>query len=257
MDKAKTIVITGASRGIGATLAQDFAAPKVTLGLIARNADALDSIAQACRNKGAMVITGLIDVTDRSQLQQWLSDFDEQHPVDLLIANAGITNIIHDKQLNEEAETSQRLIEVNTLGVIYTIDALAEKMLKRQRGQIAIMSSLSAYYGMPVTPGYCASKAAVKSYGEAMRGWLKPHKVKVNIICPGFIQSDMTDSFSAPKPFMISAETASRKIRQGLLRDKAIISFPFPLNWGMRLISMMPFWLASFFLGLSGYNRKK
>ena len=110
---------------------------------------------------------------------------------------------------------------------------------------------------MPVTPAYCASKAAVKSYGEALRGWLAPEGIKDNIICPGFVNSDMSNSFSAPKPFMISADKAALIIKNGLRKNKAIISFPFPLNLGMWLLALLPFPLASFFLGLAGYNRPR
>ncbi len=128
-------------------------------------------------------------------------------------------------------------------------------MRQRGNGQIALVSSLAAYRGMPVTPAYCASKAAVKSYGEALRGWLSPEGIQVNVICPGFVNSDMSDTFSAPKPFMVTATKAANIIKNDLKKNKAIIAFPFPLNLGMWLLALLPFSIASFFLGLSGYNR--
>lgn len=249
------IVITGASRGIGAALALQYADKHTTLGLIGRNSQDLDKIASKCQAKGAQTEIGLLDISQTAQLTHWLQSFDQAHPIDLLITNAGITNSIDEQGEAEPIENIMQVLEVNLHGTIHSIHAILDNMRQRGRGQLALVSSLGAYRGMPVTPAYCASKAAVKSYGEALRGWLAPEGIKVNIICPGFVESDMSDSFHAPKPFMISAEKAARIISRGLRKNHAIISFPFPLNLGMWFISFLPFPIASFFLGLSGYNR--
>ena len=251
-----SILITGASNGIGAALALAYASPQTTLGLIGRNAKRLEEIADKCRQKGAIVHTGVLDLTNTAALTSWMQSFDSESPVTLLIANAGVTNQISE---NGEAESIQdicHLLNTNLYGVIHSIDAILPAMKARGSGQIAITSSLAAYRGMPVTPSYCASKAAVKSYGEALRGWLAPKNIKVNIICPGFVSSNMSNTFNAPKPFMISAERAAIIIKVGLKKNKAIISFPFPLSWGMRAISMLPFSVSLFFLNLSGYNKQ-
>lgn len=250
------IVITGASRGIGAALALRYADQHTVLGLIGRNKYDLSKVASQCEAKGAQIKIGTLDISDTSKLTQWLQSFDQSHPIDLLITNAGITNSIGKQGEAESIENIMKVLDINLHGTIHSIHAILDNMRQRGHGQLALVSSLGAYKGMPVTPAYCASKAAVKSYGEALRGWLAPEGIKVNVICPGFVESDMSDSFHAPKPFMITPDKAARIIIKGLKKNRANISFPFPLNLGMWFISFMPFPIASFFLGLSGYNRR-
>jgi len=249
------IVITGASRGIGAALALKYADQHTVLGLIGRNNDDLSSIVTQCKAKGAQVEAGNLDISNTQPLTQWLQSFDQSHPIDLLITNAGITSLTGENGEAESIESITKVLEVNLHGTIHSIHAILDNMRQRGHGQIALVSSLGAYKGMPITPSYCASKAAVKSYGEALRGWLTPEGIKVNVICPGFVESDMSSSFHAPKPFMITADKAANIIIKGLRKNRANISFPFPLNMGMWFISFLPFPIASFFLGISGYNR--
>ncbi|MEZ5448217.1 MAG: SDR family NAD(P)-dependent oxidoreductase [Thiolinea sp.] len=243
----RCILITGASAGLGAALARAYAGPDMTLGLIARNNERLLAVAESCRQRGAQVVTASLDVTDTEALQTWIKNFDHAHPIDLLIANAGITSQLGPQGQAEPLECIHRVLDTNLRGCIDSVDAVLHAMRQRGHGQIALVSSLAALHGMPVTPAYCAAKAGVKAYGEALRGWLAPEGIHVNVICPGFVESEMSRQFSAPKPFMISAEHAARRIQRGLSRNRACISFPFPLNLGMWLLSVLPFPLASFF----------
>jgi short-subunit dehydrogenase len=234
------IIITGASAGIGFALAQRYAKPEVTLGLIGRNPEKLAKIESLCRQQGANVVTAALDVTDSQALKDWLLAFDKQFPVDLLIANAGVTSIMPDNGENESWEAIQQVLDVNIYGVFNSLYPLLEPMRQRRNGQIAIISSLAAFQGMPISPAYCASKAAVKAYGEALRGWLKPAGVNVSVVCPGFVKSELSDQFPKPKLFIMSAEKAARIIQQGLSNNKALISFPFPLDVGMKLLALLP-----------------
>lgn len=236
----RTVVITGASNGIGAALAQAYARPGVVLGLVARNESRLYTVATHCRNLGAEVAMGLVDVTDARSLNDWLLSFDSEFPVDLIVANAGIASTLATPEDEESWETVQQVFRVNTWGTLNTIHPLLERMRARRHGQIGIVSSLSAYVGMPISPAYCGSKAAIKVYGEALRGWLAPRGVGVTVICPGFVKSDMSDRFPGPTPFRISADKAARIIQHGLARNRARIAFPFPLNLSMWFLSILP-----------------
>lgn len=249
------IVISGASNGIGAALARYYAAPSVILGLIGRDAQRLNEVAQSCQAQGAVVELGILDVCAHETLHEWLQQFDARHPVDLLIANAGVTSQIGADGSGESLAAIEQLLAVNVHGVLHTIHPLLEAMRQRGHGQIALVSSLAAYRGMPVTPAYSASKAAIKAYGEALRAWLQPEGIQVNIICPGFVKSNMSDQFPGQRPFMLTAEQAAQRIATGLQQNRAIIAFPAPLSWGMWCLSWLPFPIASFFMGLSGYNR--
>ncbi|MCB1619957.1 MAG: SDR family NAD(P)-dependent oxidoreductase [Thiothrix sp.] len=249
------IVITGASNGIGAALAVCYAAPGRVLGLVGRNRERLAQVERQCRDRGAQVCIGQLDINDHACLRQWLTDFDRRYPVDLLIANAGVTHAIGPDNAPEPLEAVCRLLATNLTATIQTVDPVLHAMRQRGHGQIALTSSLAAFYGLPVTPAYCASKAALKAWGEALRGQLAPEGIRINIICPGFVESDMSTQFPGPRPFMISPQKAAVLIQRGLARNRAHISFPRLLSLGMRLLPVLPYPLASFFIRLSGYER--
>ncbi|HPU79808.1 SDR family NAD(P)-dependent oxidoreductase, partial [Accumulibacter sp.] len=106
----------------------------------------------------------------------------------------------------------------------------------------------------PVAPSYCASKAAIKVYGEAMRGWLAAEGIRINVVMPGYVESSMCRAMPGPKPFLWSAERAARYIRRGLERNRARISFPFPLNLGTWFLSVLPPTVSARILRLLNYG---
>lgn len=248
------IVITGASSGIGLALAKLYASPNTTLGLIARNSDKLARIESICRQQGATVICAKLDVTDTEELKNWLLDFDRQFPINLLIANAGVTSIMPKNGEMESWESICQVLNTNIHGVFNTIYPIIEPMRRRHQGQIAIISSLAAFRGLPITPTYCASKAAVKSYGEALQGCLKSDGVNVSVICPGFVTTDLSEQFPEPKIFIMSADKAARIIQRGLKNNKPQIDFPSYLAWSMKLLALLPSTLANWILTAFGYG---
>jgi len=106
------------------------------------------------------------------------------------------------------------------------------------------MSSLAGLHGMPGAPAYSASKAAVKAYAEGLRGRLAGDGIRVSAICPGFVESRITEGNPFPMPLLMSADKAAGIIRRGLARDKALIAFPWPLYAAMRLLGLLPPGLA-------------
>lgn len=210
------------------------------MGLIGRDAHRLAQVQARCEAKGAVVRSGKIDITDTPGLREWLLDFDFHHPVDLLIANAGVASTPENMESSEAWEDVVQQFNTNTQGTLNTIHPLLERMRARKRGQIGIVSSLSAYVGMPVSPAYCGSKAAIKVYGEALRGLLAHQGIGVTVICPGFVKSEMSDRFPGPTPFMLTAERAAAIIQHGLGRNRARIAFPAPLALSMWFLSILP-----------------
>ncbi|MCH9643836.1 MAG: SDR family NAD(P)-dependent oxidoreductase [Gammaproteobacteria bacterium] len=240
MAAEKTILITGATGGIGSALAEYYAAANTCIIITGRNPEKLNTVAQRCERKGAVVIQKQADVTDHPDFSDWIKTIDTEHPIDLLIANAGVSSFIAANRGPETIDTIRAVIDTNVNGVINTVTPIVTSMRERRRGQIVIVSSLAAYRGLPQSPAYCASKAAIKSYGEALRAWLKPDGIKVNVICPGFVKTAMSDKLSTPKPMMVSAEKAAVIIARGLAKDKPVISFPGPLAWLSRLSMALP-----------------
>lgn len=236
----RTILITGASGAIGRALALVYAEHGVVLALIGRDAARLGETAKLCLDKGARVETALIDVTDIEAMTTWISNFDDQYQIDLAIANAGATSTIGTESAAETWGDLRRLFDTNLYGALATVHPLVDRMRRRRHGQIAFMSSLAAYVGMPISPAYSASKAAIKIYGEALRGWLAPQGVAVTVICPGFVKSAMSDLYPGPRPFLTTPEKAAAIIRKGLGRNQARIAFPFPLALSMWFLSILP-----------------
>jgi short-subunit dehydrogenase len=242
MKNPRHILITGASSGLGEALALAYAQPGIVLGLTGRDTARLNDVAARCRASGAEVDAAPIDVTDAPTLRQWMLTLDARAPLDLVIANAGIS--AQNSGRGETDEQARRIMAVNVDGVMNTVRPLIEPMVGRGRGQIAIMSSLAAFRGLPGTGVYCASKAAVRLWGEALRVELAPRGVEVSVICPGFVTSRMTATNEFPMPFLMGPERAVRIIRGGLERNKGRIAFPWPMYAAARLIAALPSSLA-------------
>jgi short-subunit dehydrogenase len=232
------ILITGASSGIGAALARHYAGPETRLGLSGRDRARLDTVASACRARGASVAAEVVDVVDRAAIRAWVLAADAASPVDLMVANAGISS--HAGAEIESEARARAVFVVNLEGVLNTAYPAMERMVERGRGQIALMSSLAGYRGFPDAPAYSASKAAVKALGEAWRGALAARGIRVSVICPGFIETPMTARNKFRMPFLMTADRAADVVARGLDRDRPRISFPWPMTLGSWLVAAVP-----------------
>ena len=236
----RSILITGASSGIGHAVARAYAEPGRRLTLIGRHAERLAAVAAECTVKGAATETVLLDVRDREAAWRTLRELDAREPFDLVLANAGIATGLKPGQFAENPDAVRGTIATNLFGVLNTVEPLIDPMCARGRGQIAIVSSIAAIRGLPYSPAYCASKAAVHLYADLLRGNLEPRGVTVSLICPGFVHTPMNEKLIAAKPLAISDEKAARIIRRGLDRGRALIAFPRLLYLGARFISFLP-----------------
>ncbi|PHQ78888.1 MAG: short-chain dehydrogenase [Coxiella sp. (in: Bacteria)] len=224
--KPHVVCITGASSGIGAALAKAYAAPHTHLLLIGRSEQRLKQVADICIAAGATAVVASIDVTDKRMLQAWIREQDQQTPIDLLIANAGLSmSQAQNAGLDTEAAEAH-LIDVHLQGTLNTIYAVRRQMQTRQCGQIAIMSSLNGFIVLGRSRIYGAVKAALLSYGLSLRSSMQKYNIKVSVICPGWVQSALTDLNKFSMPFKLTADQAAVKIKAGLCKNKSIIAFP-------------------------------
>lgn len=238
MRNPRSILITGATSGIGAALARDYAAPGIRLALSGRNEQRLDAVAADARAAGSEVEIALIDVTDAEATGRWVAAMDDKQPLDLAIANAGISGGTFGG--GESVAQANAIFATNLDGVVNTLHPAAERMVVRGRGQIAIVSSLASFRGIPGAPAYSASKAAARAWGDAMRGRLRPHGVTVSIVCPGFIRTPMTSVNKFPMPMLMEVDKAASLIGQRLARGHALIAFPWPMYLFVRLMAALP-----------------
>jgi short-subunit dehydrogenase len=244
-------LITGASGGIGQALAVEYAAPGITLLLHGRDEARLAAVARQCRDRGAEVVEIRHDLREAPAWMGRIESIARQTPIDLAIVNAGVSSAAGAQ--GEAWADIERVLAVNVQGALATVSALLPSMRARGRGQIALVSSLAAWYGLPVTPAYCASKAALKVYGEALRGGLAPQGVDVNVVLPGFVETAMSARFPGSQPFRMTPERAARRIRRGLAQNRARIAFPFPLSWGMWWLAVLPAGLSQRIVRALGY----
>ncbi len=231
------IVVTGASGGIGRALAAAYAAPGRTLHLFGRDETRLRAAAEDAERAGAVTMTHAVDVTDAAAMEAALTAIDAATPVDLLIANAGIS--AGTGGIGENAAQTRAIFGVNLSGVLNTVLPLLPAMRARRRGQVAIVSSVAGFRGMAGAPAYCASKAAVRAWGEGLRAEAAADGVSVCVVCPGFVRTAMTGANGFPMPFLMEADRAARIVRRGLARNRGRITFPWQmavLGWLLRAL---------------------
>lgn len=248
----QTVLITGATGAIGSALALQYAAAGHCLLLTGRNVEKLEQLAERCRDLGAQVVTLACDLKDHRDYLEQVERLCEQHCPDLVIANAGVSSTAGRN--GESWQAIEEVIGVNLLATMATIQAVVPAMRRNGGGQIALISSLAAWYGLPVTPAYSASKAAIKNYGEALRAPLAADGIEVSVILPGFVSSAMSRTVPGPKPFLMTADRAAQLIIKGLAKKQARISFPFPLNLGCWLLAVLPSALSGWLVKKFGYH---
>lgn len=241
----QTVVITGASAGLGAALAEKYAAPDRRLILIARDAARLDAVAAACRKRNCEVEVAIADVTDASAMATLISACDAKHPIDLVIANAGVFTGHGAGRDMETAADIAWMSRVNFEGVVNVIQPTLDGMRRRRRGQIAIIGSLAALQPLADAPGYSASKAAVMAYGEALREFLIPDKIVVSLVYPGHIKTAQVADHVGALPHLVEPAAAAALIMRKLVAKKSFIAFPWQLVALIRAGRKLPWRLRA------------
>jgi short-subunit dehydrogenase len=244
-------VITGASRGIGWALAKELAASGCKLGLIARSKDDLEALNAEIRRAGGTAECAVADVSNREQTLLAFAELSSRlGPVDLLIANAGVGIPTLLKPMN--VTNVERVLRVNLLGVIYSIEAALPDMLQQRRGRLAVISSLAAYKGLPGQSAYCASKAAINAYMEGLRIQLHGTGVAVTTVCPGYVRTAMTAPNTVHMPWLMEADDAARRIVWALARGKKVYNFPWQTAWLVKLARFCPDWALARVFRING-----
>ncbi|WP_442572887.1 SDR family NAD(P)-dependent oxidoreductase [Glycocaulis sp.] len=246
--------VTGGSSGIGEALSQQLARQGWTVIISARSKDKLDAIASAYTGKGRLVAHA-VDLTDPEAVEASVKDIEAAHgPIALAVLNAGIYVSINAE--NPSYEAYAKTFDVNLKGTAACLCALTPRMSERRSGQIAIVSSATAFGGMPTASAYGASKAALVNMAACLRLELHRYGVLCQVITPGFVETPAQDDNAFPKPFMISAQTAARRIASGLRSRRFEITFPRRFTWALKAIYALPYsWSIGLVRRQTGWNK--
>ena len=238
----RTALITGASSGIGAALAEALARPGVALHLSGRDTARLEAVAGQCRARGAVSHTAVLDVRDAEAMAAWIRGVER---LDLVVANAGVSGRSPEGGPEDAAKT-RAIFDINLDGVLNTVLPALGTMAAQApgadgvRGRIVAVASLAAFMAAPDSAAYCASKAAVHGWMIARALEARKQGVLLTSACPGFIRTAMTAGYRFPMPGLMDADRAARIILRGVEAGRLKVVFPWWMGLAARLAGMLP-----------------
>ena len=238
---SQSILITGASSGIGRQLAIEFAARGYRLALTARRLDALATLRAELqtRHPGLAVETAALDVQRTAEVAPAVEALATAlGGLDIVVANAGIgdTGLVGTGGFARDAA----VIQTNVLGAMATLDAAVALFRRQQRGQLVAISSVAAARGMPGAGAYCASKAALAVYADSIRHELYGTGIAVTTLYPGFIDTPLNNHMTR-RPFLVTVEDGGRRMADLIERRVGQAAVPrWPWTAVMTLLRHAP-----------------
>jgi hypothetical protein len=231
------VFLTGASSGIGAALAAEFARRGATLGLVARRRAALDALAAQLPGQHHVYP---VDVTDKDALIAAGRAFDGTGSgADLVVANAGISVGVLTEYY-EDLEAFRDVLTTNVLAMAFTFHPFIGRMRTQGRGTLVGIASVAGIRGLPGSEAYCASKAAVTSYCESLRVELKRSGVKVVTIAPGFVRTPLTAKNPYRMPFLMQPQDFARQAVDAMLAGRSYRVIPWQMGVVAKLLRLLP-----------------
>jgi NAD(P)-dependent dehydrogenase (short-subunit alcohol dehydrogenase family) len=231
MQHPGSVVITGASSGIGLALARHYLKRGATIAALARRGDLLQALSAEFPGQ---VFCYALDVRDSSAIQHAANDFIARAGVpDIVIANAGISagNLTEYAQ---DIDAFQQVMDINVLGIVKTFQPFVAAMRAARHGTLVGIASVAGFRGLPGASAYSASKAAAISFLESLR---------VDTICPGYIETEMTANNPYPMPFILDADEAAKRIARAIDRQRTFTVIPWQMALIGRLLDWVPRWL--------------
>ncbi len=237
--RPRSLLITGASSGIGRALALEYARGGAAVALCARRLPELEAVAAEVRSAGGRALAIPVDVSDTDAIGDAVRLADrELGGLEMVVANAGRGDWRHGSQLRWEDVAA--VVDVNVRGAVATLAAAIPVFLAQQRGHLVGVTSLAGSRGLPMSAAYSASKAALSVFLESLRIDLAVARIGVTDVRPGFVLTPMPEHASHPTPLRWPAERAARHTARRLEASPAVIAFPWQLALAANLARLLP-----------------
>lgn len=236
-DRAGTVWITGAGKGIGRALAKRMADAGWTVAASARTEKDLISLEQIC--PGGRLHPFPLDVTDMARAEVMVEVIENRlGPLDLAVLNAGTHR--PTPAAGFSAADMRALVDTNLMGTVNCLAPVMSRFMARGSGHIAVVASLAGYRGLPTAGAYGATKAGLINLCEALRPELAARGIDLTLINPGFVRTPLTDRNEFPMPFLIEVEEAVDRILAGLAARDFEVTFPRRFAFLMKLLRVLP-----------------
>lgn len=232
-------LITGASSGLGRGLAVWFAKKGTTVYAAARRTAELEKLRDECKDAPGKIVPLALDVSDSDATFARVGKLDTDcGGLDLVVANAGIAGETYAKRV--DWPTIHRMVDINCAGAAATLTGALGAMVQRKKGHLVGVSSIAAFNGLPRMASYCASKAYLATFLEALRVDLGPMGITVSSIHPGYVKSEMTAKNTKKMPFLLETDDAVTRMAKAIERQAKVYVFPWQMNLGVSMLGALP-----------------
>lgn len=237
------VFLTGATGGIGAALAHEFAARGATLGLIGRNAEKLRELVESLPGDPERYHPIVADITDKDDMIRAAQMFERlSGGTTIVIACAGISHGVKT-EFYEDLDVLENVYRINVFAMANTFHPFIAPMKARGEGQLVGIGSVAGIRGLPGSEAYCASKSAVITYCESLRVELKKVGVLVQTICPGFVRTPLVAQNPYKMPFLMEPEDFAKACVEAILARKSYTVIPWQMGILAKILRLLPNWL--------------
>jgi short-subunit dehydrogenase len=239
-DSPRNVLVTGASSGLGRSLALWFARRGATVWAAARRTELLQSLAADSSARPGSIVPLSLDVSDVTAIRRVLPEIDSKADggLDVVIANAGVGGEANPRK--DTWDKVERMIQVNVIGATATLATLAPRMAERGRGHLVGISSLAGWIVTPKMGVYAATKMFLQVYCDGLHLDLKSAGVAVTCINPGFVKSEMTAKNKFKMPFLLETDDAADRMGRAILRGEKRFAYPWPMVLATRAARWVP-----------------
>ena len=235
--------ITGASYGLGRALAAHMAQHGWRVAASARSEDDLAEFAREAEPWKGEVHAFPCDITEPDSVKQAISEIEQRlGPIEISVLNAGTHQPLRPRHF--DAAVFGKLTQINLVGTANCLEAILPGYYQRGAGQVAIVSSVAGFRGLPTSAAYGMTKAGLINMAEALKPELDIANIRIQVVCPGFVRTPLTDKNEFPMPFIMEPEDAAKAFYNGLMSRRFEIVFPWQMSLIFKTLRLLPAPLA-------------